>query len=186
MIKRTLRKIFHLLEFIATAGGVAIFLYLLIVQPHQVQGQSMDPTLIDKSYLLTDKLSYRFGDIQRGDIVVFEAPEGAYCPIKDGCDFIKRIIAVPGDRIKVQNQKIWLNGEPLDESYLPPSRVTRSGKYLTEGHEIIIPADQYITIGDNRPNSSDSRDWGPVDSNKIVGKAFLKYWPTSIFGFIKH
>lgn len=182
-------KIYNLvLDFAETVVAcLAIFfvVYIFVAQPHQVNGHSMDPTLRTEEYLLTEKVSYRFGKPKRGDIIVFRAPTTA-C-IGDGCDYIKRIIGLPGDRVKVAGGKFYINGEQLDESlYLDESVVTNPGSFTENEREITLGENQYFVSGDNRPGSSDSRYWGPIDQAAIVGKAFFSYWPVATFGIINH
>ena len=158
--------------------GISIFLviYLFFMQPHQVSGQSMETTLMNKDYVLTDKVSYRAGDPQRGDIVVIHAPEAANCPTGTGCDFIKRLIGLPGDTVEVRDNGIFLNGSKLNEPYIDEGVETIAGDF-TQGRVVSLGADQYFVVGDNRMHSSDSRAWGPVSRTDIVGRAFFRYWP---------
>lgn len=176
------------IEFFVSTATVAILIYLLVTQPHQVNGSSMYPNFHDGEFLLTDKLTYKFRLPQRGDVVVFTAPPAAHCPTGLNCDFIKRIIALPGERIKIENRKIYINGEHLVEPYLSTEVVTNSGStvksFLPEGVEQTVPANNYLMMGDNRIASSDSRDWGVVERNKIVGKAWLRYWPPAVAGVL--
>ncbi len=165
--------------------GVSLFLviYLFFMQPHQVSGHSMEPTLMDKEYVLTDKVSYRTGSPRRGDIVVLHAPEAANCPTGTGCDFIKRVLGVPGETVEVKDNGIFINGTKLQESYIAGDVQTLAGKY-TESRSIVLSADQYFVVGDNRMHSSDSRAWGPVSLDNIVGRAFFLYWPLNKAGVI--
>ncbi len=165
--------------------GVSLFLviYLFFMQPHQVSGHSMEPTLMDKEYVLTDKVSYRTGSPRRGDIVVLHAPEAANCPTGTGCDFIKRVLGVPGETVEVKDNGIFINGTKLQESYIAGDVQTLAGKY-TEDRSIVLSADQYFVVGDNRMHSSDSRAWGPVSLDNIVGRAFFLYWPLNKAGVI--
>lgn len=143
----------------------------------------MMPNLIDKSLLLTNKISYRLGEPERGDVVVFKAPPSEPCA-EDECEYIKRVIGLPGDNVKVQNQKVYINNQLLPEGYLPPDFVTNPGGYFSEGREIIIPENQYVLFGDNRSHSRDSREFGPITIDFIVGKAFFIYWPLTENGLI--
>lgn len=160
--------------------GISIFLvvYLFFMQPHQVSGQSMDPFLKDKDYVLTDKISYRTRTPQRGDIVVFHAPDSANCPVGAGCDYIKRVIGVPGDVVEVKDNGFYINGEKLVESYLPPDTQTLPGAF-TRDRAITLGEQEYFVSGDNRMHSSDSRSWGPIQPEMIVGRAFFRYWPVN-------
>jgi len=159
-------------------------MYLFIMQPHQVNGQSMEPTYHDGEYLMTDKVSYKFGVPKRGDIVVFKAPPNAGCPEGTGCDYIKRVIGLPGDTVEVKDNHLYLNDELLVEPYLSDTLMTKAGEFTSNG-PIIVPPGSYFVSGDNRPHSSDSRVWGPVPLDLIVGKVFFRYWPLSRMGIIR-
>lgn len=167
--------------------GASFFLivYLFLVQPHQVNGRSMFPTFNSGDYLLTNKVSYRVGDPQRGDIIVFHAPPEANCPTGTGCDFIKRILAIPGDSVAVHDNGIYINGDKLDEPYIPEDFKTDPGKFVSE-RTVVMGPDEYFAVGDNRQYSSDSRVWGPVSKSDIVGKAFFRYWPLTAAGVVEH
>lgn len=172
------------IETVVVALSIFLVIYLFFMQPHQVSGQSMEPTFLDKEYVLTDKVSYQTGSIQRGDVVVFHAPEASGCPQGTGCDFIKRVLGLPGDTFSVRDNAIWINGEKLPEPYIPPENVTKAGEYTAGGREILLQDNEYMVIGDNRPFSSDSRVWGPVGKEAIVGRAFFRYLPIEKAGII--
>lgn len=169
------------IETIVIALSIFLVVYLFAMQPHQVNGQSMVPTFQSGEYVLTDKISYRFGNPKPGDVVVFHAPEAANCPKGTGCDFIKRVLAVPGDTVEVKENHIYVNGNPLKEEYIPADFETLPGAF-TKGRAITLGPDEYFCVGDNRPYSSDGRAWGPVTKDLIVGKAFFRYWPLSVAG----
>jgi len=188
-LKRQLGMSFggFILEFIQSivlAASVFVLLYMFIAQPNEVKGSSMLPNFTDGEYLLTDKLSYRLGDPKRGDVVVFKAPPTESCS-EDECEYIKRIIGVPGDSVMVKNGQVYLNGQLLEEFFLPDDIISRSGNFSKEGVERVIPEGQYLCFGDNRSHSRDGREFGPVDKSLIVGKAFFKYWPVSSFGVVE-
>jgi signal peptidase I len=116
---------------------------------------------------------------------VFQAPQAA-C-VGDGCDYIKRIIGLPGETVRVAEGKYYVNGQLLDESnYLAPTIITKPGAFTEDEREITLGEDQYFVSGDNRPGSSDSRYWGPINKKAIVGRAFFSYWPIQTFGLIRH
>jgi len=167
--------------------GLSLFLmvYLFLVQPHQVNGQSMVPNFQSGEYVLTDKLSYKMGQPKRGDVVVFHSPAAANCPTGTGCDFIKRVIGLPGETVAVKNNAIYINDQKLVESYIPQDFVISAGAYTKDGREIYLGEKEYFVSGDNRPYSSDSRAWGPIEKSDIVGKAFFVYWPIKSAGAIK-
>lgn len=138
----------------------------------------MVPNFHDGEYILTDKISYRINDPKRGDVIIFRAPHN------EEYDYIKRIIGLPNDQILVNNDSVYLNGQKLSEEYLPPEFVTRGGAFLANGQTITVPEDQYFVLGDNRSHSSDSREWGFVPFDNIVGKAWIRYWPINALGII--
>lgn len=168
-----------IVETIVVAMSVFVIVYLFFLQPHQVVGNSMLPNFHDKEYILTDKISYRFREPTRGEIVIFKSPED-----KDK-DFIKRIIALPHEKIRIAEGRIFVNNKELREDYLDPDSRTSSGKFLAETQEITIPSGEYIVLGDNRLNSSDSRAWGTINASKIIGKALLVYWPLNRSRLVK-
>jgi len=173
-----------LMETIVISLSIFLVVYLFFMQPHQVNGQSMVPNFHSGDYVLTDKISYKLGEPQRGDIIVFHAPPAANCAKGTGCDFIKRILGLPGETIEVKDETIYVDGQPLAEPYLPADLETLPGLYTQNG-AITLEADEYFAVGDNRPHSSDSRSWGPVKENEIVGKAFFRYWPLDDVGSIQ-
>ncbi|MDA1079337.1 MAG: signal peptidase I [bacterium] len=178
-----------ILDFIETIViGLSLFLvvYLFLLQPHQVNGLSMFPNFHNGDYLLTDKVSYRVGTPQRGDVIVFHAPPAANCPEGTGCDFIKRVLAVPGDTVQVKDSAIYVNQQRLDESqYLESTVVTSEGGFTAGGRISTLGPNEYFAVGDNRPHSSDSRAWGPVTLDEIVGRAFFRYWPVKDIGLLE-
>jgi signal peptidase I len=143
----------------------------------------MEPTFHDKEYLLTDKISYKRRQPLRGEVVVFHAPPQAGCPKGTGCDFIKRVIGLPGDRVEVRDNGLFVNGQKLKEDYLPANIITDAGVY-SRNKLVSLGQDEYFVVGDNRPHSSDSRMWGPIKYDEIVGRVFFRYWPPDRLGAI--
>ncbi len=176
-----------LLEFIQSivlALSLFVVLYLFVAQPNEVKGSSMFPNFKDGEYLLTEKLSYQFGSIKRGDVVIFKAPASEPCSA-DECEYIKRVIGLPGDKVMVKDGGVYLNGEKLDQSaFLASTVVTEEEEYMQEGVELTVPDGQYLCFGDNRPNSRDGRAFGPIEKSSIIGKAFLVYWPVTQIGLV--
>jgi signal peptidase I len=178
------RFFLDIVETVVVALSIFLVIYLFFMQPHQVNGQSMEPNFHNGEYVLTDKVSYHTGDPQRGDVVVFHAPPAAGCPDGTGCDFIKRVLGVPGDTVAVKENKIWVNGKILPESYLDENLEINPGEFTRAGREVVLGPDEYFVSGDNRPFSSDSRSWGPIKRADIVGRAFFRYLPLDRMGLI--
>jgi signal peptidase I len=172
-----------LMETLVISASIFLIVYLFFVQPHQVNGQSMVPNFQSGEYVLTDKVTFRMRDPQRGEVIVFHAPKAAHCAEGTGCDFIKRILAVPGDTLEVKNNAIYINGQLLPEPYIPADFKILPGTY-TKGGPVVMGPDEYMAVGDNRPYSSDSRTWGPISKRDIVGRAFFRYWPPAAVGVI--
>jgi signal peptidase I len=170
---------FEILQTIVFAISIFLFIYLLVLQPHRIKGSSMEPNFHDGEYLLTDKISYRFNEPKKGDVVVFKAP-----PTYED-EFIKRIIGVPGDRVVVTSNGVFINDLPLIESYLPTSIRTLPGRFAKEAETLVVPEGQYFVMGDNREHSQDSRNIGFIPKDKITGRAWVVYWPVSEAGIIK-
>jgi len=173
---------FHILieffEIVFIGAAVSLIVFIFIAQLSKVDGDSMLPTLETDERVVVEKLTYKFRDIRRGDIVVAQNPQNGKILV------IKRVIAVSGDKIKLAEGKIYINGIELTEPYLSPGTFTNSKTYLLEGEENFVPIDQYVLLGDNRSKSNDSRDWGFLKKEKIVGKGFIIYWPLNKFRLI--
>jgi len=167
------------------ALSLFVLVYVFLAQPHQVSGRSMVPNFADGEFLLTNKLAYRTGVPERGDVVVFHAPPTAHCPPGGACDFIKRVIGMPGETVGVKDGKLLINNQPLAESYIPADFATRGDAYLREGMQVKLGQGEYFMVGDNRPGSSDSRAFGPVTADRFVGKAWIRYWPISEMGAVE-
>lgn len=176
---KILGGIWALIEVFVIALAMFVVVYIFLFQPHQVKGSSMVPNFHDEELILTDKLSYKLHPPRRGDVVVFKSPQN------EEVDFIKRVIGLPGERVKIMQGKVYLNGEVLKEDYIPQNFYTAAGVAMPEGQEIIVPDEEILAFGDNRGRSSDSREWGPVRYANIVGRAFLRYWPVSQLGLMK-
>ncbi len=173
------KAIYSLIETILVALVLAIVLYLFIMTPHEVVGNSMHPTYKNGEFLMANKITYKISEPKRGDVVIFKFSETQ--------DFIKRIIGIPGDEVMIKDGKIYINGKLLNESkYLDSTVITNGGSYLHEGQTITIQEDEYFVCGDNRGNSSDSREFGAVKVSSIKGKAWIVYFPFSEFRIVKH
>jgi signal peptidase I len=165
-------------EVIVTSFALFVVVYLLFLQPHQVRGDSMLPNFHNNEYLLTDKITYRFRDPRRGEVVVFQAPGN------ERFDYIKRIIGLPGEKVRIENGDVYINNQLIDEVAYLHGDNTSGGSFLNNGEQIIVPENQYFVLGDNRDGSHDSRAWGFVPEENIIGKAWFRYWPIDELGFI--
>lgn len=178
MRKQFLSFFRDIFETIVIALAIFLVVYVFLVQPHRVQGDSMLPNFKNGELILTDKVSYKLREPKRGEVIVFKAPQGRQK------DFIKRIIATPGEKIKIEDGKVFVNGEVLIENYLTQDAQTFAGPTITEGSEITVPQNRLIVFGDNRSHSSDSREFGAIDKKDIVGRAFVIYWPPQAFALV--
>ena len=190
----------------AAAIGLALLIQAFVVKPYQIPSESMEPTLDVGQRVLVNRVSYRFSDPDVGDVVVFHPPVGAsgggvQCgaqvdgrpPVETGMpcpestpeisdtNFIKRIVAGPGDTLSVRNGHPVVNGVQAEEDFIRPCAGSGACN-LPE--EIEIPPDYYFMMGDNRGSSDDSRYWGPVPRDWIIGEAFFTYWPIDRVGIL--
>lgn len=180
-----IRKIYaFLLDSIQTfliAAAIFLVIYLFLFRPYEVKGDSMYPNFYDKEYVLTNLIILRFKEPKTGDVVVFKAPPE---PEKD---YIKRVIAVPGDSLSIKDSQVYVNGNLFDESkYLSVSVKTFPGAFLQEEEEVTVPEGQYFVMGDNRGASSDSREWGFVKKEDIIGESLFVYLPINKMRLIKN
>jgi signal peptidase I len=159
-----------LLVSLAISAFIIIFLY----QPVKVEGTSMMPGLEDQERIFVNKFVYRWEPIQRGDIVVFRYPRDT------SKSYIKRVIGVAGDRIRIENGQVYVNGEALDEDYVP-NDYADARSYS----EVAVPPDSFFVLGDHRTMSNDSRDFGAVNERFIYGKAVFGYWPMEKLGRLR-
>jgi signal peptidase I len=154
--------------------AISAFIIVFLYQPVKVEGTSMMPSLDDQERIFVNKFVYRWEPIERGDIVVFRYPRD---PSKS---YIKRVIGVPGDHIRIDSGQVYVNGEAIDEDYVPPA-YTDERSYS----EIVVPSRSYFMLGDHRSMSNDSRDFGPVKEGYIFGKAVFGYWPMDKLGRLR-
>jgi signal peptidase I len=159
-----------LLVSLAISAFIIIFLY----QPVKVEGTSMMPGLEDQERIFVNKFVYRWEPIERGDIVVFRYPRDTTK------SYIKRVIGLAGDRIRIENGQVYVNGHALDEDYVP-SDYADARSYP----EIVVPKNSYFVLGDHRTMSNDSRDFGTVNERYIYGKAVFGYWPMDKLGRLR-
>lgn len=154
--------------------GISVFIIVFLYQPVKVEGTSMMPGLADQERIFINKYAYQLGKIERGDVVVFRYPGD---PSRT---YIKRIVGEPGDRMEIRRGTVFVNGNRLQEPYLPAEY--RDERSMSE---IIVPEGCYFMLGDHRNLSSDSRDFGPVERGSIFGKAVFGYWPAAMMGKLR-
>ncbi|KKS01580.1 MAG: signal peptidase I [Candidatus Levybacteria bacterium RIFCSPLOWO2_02_FULL_40_18] len=191
MLLTALRRIYAFLidalETILLVGAVFLVIYVFLFRPFEVKGDSMYPNFHDGEYVLTNLIGYgttsflKLSGPKKGDVIVFKSPTEA------DKDFIKRVIALPGETVSLNNGNIYVNGRFVSEDeFLSPDVTTNPQSFLREEQSVTVPQDQYFVMGDNRPYSSDSREWGFVGKKNIIGTSFLIYWPLSKFGRVSN
>lgn len=188
--RRRLGCALEIVETLVLTLVIYLVIHNFVAQPFEVEQQSMVPTVNPGEYVLIDKISPRFSDYQRGDIVVFQPPDGFG---QGGVPFIKRVIALPGDTISLETGRVFVTpagGNPvrLDEPYVVRGIDGAAAPTLPKDAEgstsWTVAAGTYFVMGDNRPDSQDSRFFGPVDGELIVGRAWLRYFPLDRVGFV--
>jgi signal peptidase I len=190
-------SLLELVMIVAVALGLALGIQAFLVKPFRIPSESMVPTLEINQRVLVDRITPKLGnDYETGDIIVFKPPRGAdlntcgvnhpdnqACPEptkeKSDTNFIKRIVGEPGDRLSVKQGYVYIDGEKQDESFVRPSADCAT---CNLEKPITIPPDHYFMMGDNRGESADSREWGPVPEKWIIGNAFATYWPPRKIG----
>jgi signal peptidase I len=178
----------EILLVVVVALGVALLLRVFVVQTFYIPSGSMEPTLNIGDRILVNKVSYDLHGVQRGDIVVFSRPPAENCGGTEVNDLVKRVIGLPGQTISLSHGHVVIDGKELREPYLPSSIRDStlpgpSGTAYNLTKPYVIPANHYFMMGDNRTDSCDSRYWGPIDRNSIVGKVDVRVWPLGGFHF---
>jgi signal peptidase I len=189
-------SLLELVTIVAVALGLALGIQAFLVKPFRIPSESMVPTLDIGQRVLVDRVTKNFSDYDRGDVLVFKPPVGADnnacgvrhssqspCPEptdgKSDTNFIKRVVAVGGDRLSVRAGRVYINGRAQQEPY---ARLDDACPICNLPEEITIPEDHYFMMGDNRGASADSREWGPVPKDWVIGQAFATYWPPGKIG----
>ena len=190
-------SLIELVTIVAVALGLALGIQACLVKPFRIPSESMVPTLSLGQRVLVNRVSQRFSEPDRGDVTVFKPPKGAddnACGVRKPADmpcprptkgrsdtnFIKRVVGLPGERLKVMNNSVYINGRKQDEPFL--NKGTPCEQLCNMNREITIPKDHYFMMGDNRGESADSREWGPVPKKWLIGQAFVTYWPPKRIG----
>ena len=169
-IKQFLIPFLEVFEILAVVLVSIYIIYGFIAQPFLVLGASMQPNFSSGDYLLVDEATYHFRKPERGEVVVFHNPSNT------SEFYIKRIVGLPGEEVVINNGEVIIDGKVLDESYLDPN-IRVDGQYVFQ-----LDDDQYFVMGDNRPQSFDSRSWGPLGKSFLVGVVRLRFWPPATFG----
>jgi signal peptidase I len=177
--------LFEIVETLVLTLIIFVVIQTFVAQPYKVQQMSMEHTLEPDQYVLVDKLTPRFDTFKRGDIVVFTPPPDWVQ--EDGTPFIKRVVGLGGEKVELRDGSVYIDGTKLDEPYLfatspgePPQPTTVQG----DQSSWTIPAGEFFLMGDHRQNSADSRTFGPVPTEQVIGRAWLRYWPIDVFGIL--
>lgn len=171
--KKQKSALLEIMESVAIAVLLAVVIRLFLFEPFIIPSESMYPTLQINDRIMVNKLSYHLGDPSRGDVIVFKYP------MDPSRDFVKRLIAVGGETIEIRDNVLYINGAPLSEGYLPPDLVMK-GDY----GPVKVPEGTFFMMGDNRNSSDDSRSWGMMPEENIIGKAVFIYWPYNRIGLL--
>jgi signal peptidase I len=172
---RALRSTLEWIGVIAAALLIALVLRATVVQTFYIPSPSMEPTLLKDDRILVNKLSYKFHAVHRGDIVVFTTPPNVDKSYKD---LVKRVVGLPGETVQGKDNKVFINGQPLAEPYLP------AGTQIQDFGPEVVPPNSYWVMGDNRTQSVDSRVFHAIKKSTIVGRAFLRIWPLNRIGLL--
>lgn len=180
ILKAIFYFVMEILETIVFIGSLFIVLYLFIAQPNQVKGVSMDPTFESGDYIFTSKVTYKFREPQRGDIIVFKSPKNP------DIEYIKRIIGLPGDTVVVTDGEVYVNDTLIQEDYIAAKTVLWENGFTVNNIPFTVPEGTLFVMGDNRPRSSDSREFGPIDFNSVIGQVFYRYLPPQKAGWMEN
>jgi len=172
--RNTRRVLVRWMRDILISLAVSAFFIIFLYQPVKVEGTSMMPTLEDQERVFINKFVYRLEAIHRGDVVVFRYPRDT------SKSYIKRVIAVPGDQVRIEDGLVYVNNRRLSEEYVP-----QMYEDVRSYSETVVPPHSYFVLGDHRNLSNDSRDFGPVDESYIYGKAVFGYWPFARLGKLR-
>jgi signal peptidase I len=172
VLRIVLRWLSEVVETIVPAVLIAILINIFLAQATRVYGQSMEPNLHTDQRLVVEKLSYNFHEPRRGDIVILQVPQA------DSGLLIKRVIGLPGEKVEIKEARVYINDQPLEEPYL-------SIQSQRDMRAIVVPPEHIFVLGDNRGFSNDSRAFGPVPLDNVIGRAWFSYWPLDQVGLIE-
>jgi signal peptidase I len=180
MIKKIIGLVMDALETIVFAASLIVVVYLFVGFPTSVIGASMEPNFHTGDRVFTSRISYKLGGPKRGDVVVVKSP------LNPDIELIKRVVGLSGDKIAIKQGVVYINDEPLAEGYLTVETNARPAGFIKEEEVFVVPEDYIFIMGDNRPRSSDSREFGPVPLSGIVGKVVYRYFPWSKVGQLRN
>ncbi|MCS6956604.1 MAG: signal peptidase I [Patescibacteria group bacterium] len=179
-VKAIIDFVMDILETIVFVGSIFIVVYLFILTPNQVKGDSMEPNFHTGDYILTSRITYKFRRIERGDVVVLKSPKNP------DIEYIKRVIGLPGETLVIKDGIVSIDGKVIQENYISDTTNLWEGECIKNGEPYKIPEDEVFVMGDNRPRSSDSRKFCSVPINSLVGQVFYRYFPPGQIGWIKN
>lgn len=182
MFKKYFEYIFELVKVVLISLIIIIPIRYFLIQPFYVKGASMEPNFFDHEYLIIDEISYRFNEPARGDIVVFRYPRN---PQEY---FIKRVVALPGEKVQIRDGKVYIFNEDGESGYLLNEEYLKPGvKTFSLSEDVLeLREGQYYVLGDNRASSKDSRSFGAVDESFLIGRVMLRGWPIERIGLFKN
>jgi len=172
-LKYWLDFVWEITKIVIISLAIIIPIRYFLIQPFFVQGASMEPNFLDGDYLIVDEISYRFEVPQRGDVIIFRYP------LDQSEFFIKRVIGLPGETIKIQDGRVFIYNQENPQGVILNEAQYLPDVYTAGDMEIVLKAGEYFVLGDNRGSSSDSRRWGVLPQNLIIGKAWIRAWPVS-------
>ena len=180
-----MRAVWEWIFVVVIAIGAAMLIRLFLFQQYYIDGPSMQTTLMPQDRVLVNKMSYKLHDIHRGDVIVFDRVTNEV----QHDDLIKRVLGLPGETLEIRSCIVYINGVQVDEPYLNPEQTSqiepsaRCGSH-TDMAPIVVPDHMVFVMGDNRVQSFDSRDFGPIDTDKVRGRAFVVIWPASAWAWL--
>ena len=172
--------VMDILETVVFIGSLFIVVYLFILTPNQVKGASMEPTFHSGDYILTSRITYKFRRLERGDVIVFKSPKNP------DIEYIKRIVGLPGDVVNISNFEVKINNNLITENYLSAPTNLWDGGCIKDNVSYTVPQDYIFVMGDNRPRSSDSREFCAITIDSIIGDVFYRYFPANVVGVISN
>jgi signal peptidase I len=176
--KYWLNFVWEILKIVIISLAIIVPIRYFLIQPFFVQGASMEPNYLDGDYLIVNEISYRFNEPQRGDVVIFKYP------LDTSQFFIKRIIGLPGETVKIEDGRVFILGEEGKQKLILNESEYLRDAYTAGEMEVVLKNGEYFVLGDNRGSSSDSRKWGILSRNLIIGRAWIRAWPFNRLGIL--